>query len=372
MREAEVKMLYDGITSVRDEYVEEAQRVKLKRSHLRWRKWAVLAACFCLFLAGSFHVLDRLGYFSMGGYKTFPVTIVNGTYYYMVRHDGLYAYTPGGQSKRLLGTYWYDGCSVNEYGIYYTRGRSLYVLPHGTKKSQKLYTSSLSESTHISFSFVGDGNIVLTTYNKHTDLQWKILLDGGTGDVLETLTEPTPYREAATTSFFSVYSVGNRTIHLVGVDNESYRADIQENGVSILPDGYSVSHYSVRLGDSLVFQANDANHPDSNPIAIIRSDGNDTFLPLNKYVVIQDGTADGRYLFYIFYNECVMCMDAYTGEKWKLTADADFNFADLETDGEYLYTCAPWKDIQTCWKIGYDEDGRPVELQLVAENIIEQ
>lgn len=370
MRETEVKMLYDGITSVRDEYVEEAQRVKLKKSHRRWRKWAVLAACFCLFLTGSFHVLDRLGYLSMGC-GALPGTIVNGTYYYTVPHDGLYAYTPGGQSKRLLGKYWYDDWSVNEYGIYYKLGRSLYVLPHETGKSQKLYTLSRSDGTHITYTDLGDGNIALTIYNARTEIKRDILLDGLTGAVQETLTEPTPYSVTLITYAESVFTAGERTIHLVG--DKFSTTDMQENGVSILPEGYSTSsRYPVRLGDNLVFRGDDANDHHSYPIIIIRSNGDDTFLSPNQYIDrIQGGTTDGSYLFYIQDNNTVMCMDAYSGGEWELTADTDSNFLDLSTDGEYLYTCAPWNDIQTCWKIVYAEDGRPIELQLVEENITE-
>lgn len=370
MREAEIKILYDSITNASDEFVEEAQRVNLKRSHHRWQKWAVLAACFCLFLTGSFHVLDRLGYLSAGGGAA-PGTIVNGTYYYAVPHDGLYAYTPGGQSKRLLGTYWYDTWSANEYGIYYKRGRSLYVLPHETGKPQKLYTLSKSDGTHISFTLLDDENIALTIYNKYAEIRRDILLDGVTGEVQGTLTEPTPYSKTLVTYALSVFTAGTRTIHLVG--DEFSTADMQENGVSILPDGFSISdRYPVHLGDNLVFRGDDANNPYSYPIVIIRSDGDDTFLSPNQYIDrIQGGTTDGSYLFYIRDNNTVMCMDAYSGEKWDLTADAESSFLDLSTDGEYLYTCAPWNDIQTCWKIVYAEDGRPIGLQLVEENITE-
>ncbi|MDE5590319.1 MAG: hypothetical protein K2J60_14470 [Acetatifactor sp.] len=60
MREAEVKKLYDSITNVKDEFVEEAQSSKRKdcvsagkpilwrKKHPTWKKWCALAASLCL------------------------------------------------------------------------------------------------------------------------------------------------------------------------------------------------------------------------------------------------------------------------------------------------------------------------------------
>lgn len=60
MREAEVKKLYDSITNVKDEFVEEAQSIKQKecvsagkpipgrKKHPTWKKWCALAASLCL------------------------------------------------------------------------------------------------------------------------------------------------------------------------------------------------------------------------------------------------------------------------------------------------------------------------------------
>ena len=60
MRETEVKKLYDGITNVKDEFVEEAQAINRKEyisigkphlwrnKHLAWAKWCALAASLCL------------------------------------------------------------------------------------------------------------------------------------------------------------------------------------------------------------------------------------------------------------------------------------------------------------------------------------
>ena len=77
--------------------------------------------------------------------------------------------------------------------------------------------------------------------------------------------------------------------------------------------------------------------------------------------------------------DTVWCMEIATGEYWQLEiemGDSEDNSAvrkvlayDMETDGELLFTCAPWSSEQMCWRIIYDESGRPKALQLVSGDI---
>ena len=77
--------------------------------------------------------------------------------------------------------------------------------------------------------------------------------------------------------------------------------------------------------------------------------------------------------------DTVWCMEIATGEYWQLEiemGDSEDNSAvskvlayDMETDGELLFTCAPWSSEQMCWQIIYDEAGRPKALQLVSGDI---
>ena len=77
--------------------------------------------------------------------------------------------------------------------------------------------------------------------------------------------------------------------------------------------------------------------------------------------------------------DTVWCMEIATGEYWQLEiemGDFEDNSAvskvlayDMETDGELLFTCAPWSSEQMCWQIIYDEAGRPKALQLVSGDI---
>lgn len=48
MRKREVQKLYNSMTNIKDEYIEEAQIIKIKRKRSLWLKWGVTAACLCL------------------------------------------------------------------------------------------------------------------------------------------------------------------------------------------------------------------------------------------------------------------------------------------------------------------------------------
>lgn len=39
------KKIFDAITDVRDEYIEEARTTKLRRQSANWKKWTAIAAC---------------------------------------------------------------------------------------------------------------------------------------------------------------------------------------------------------------------------------------------------------------------------------------------------------------------------------------
>lgn len=63
-------------------------------------------------------------------------------------------------------------------------------------------------------------------------------------------------------------------------------------------------------------------------------------------------------------------MEVATGDSWFLEMDAETeNLHDLATNGIHLYTMAPWAEEQMCWKLEYDDAGRPVCLTLISESI---
>ena len=48
MKERETSKLYNSITNIKDEFIGEAQIVKVKRKNYSWVRWGTIAACLCL------------------------------------------------------------------------------------------------------------------------------------------------------------------------------------------------------------------------------------------------------------------------------------------------------------------------------------
>lgn len=48
MKEKKIKKLYNSLTNVKEDYIEEAQNANAKKQHPVWMKWGVLAACLLL------------------------------------------------------------------------------------------------------------------------------------------------------------------------------------------------------------------------------------------------------------------------------------------------------------------------------------
>ena len=74
MREKETSKLYNSLTNVDNQFIEEAQ-TKIKKKRNGWFKWAAIAACLCLVVVGALE-LPRLsqqsddeggGFFNSGG-----------------------------------------------------------------------------------------------------------------------------------------------------------------------------------------------------------------------------------------------------------------------------------------------------------------
>ncbi|MGN1002186.1 MAG: hypothetical protein ACI4PC_05395 [Oscillospiraceae bacterium] len=357
--------LLDAVGGIRDEFVAEARETRKKR---RWPKALAAAACVCLVLVGAFQTARRFEYFAMGC-SAWAGSIHNGAYYYSVAHDGLYRYTPGEGSERVLSTFWYDGYIVSDYGVYYNRGRSLYVIPHDSGKSERLYRAGLFACSHIGFSRWEDGNILLTLYNKYEKDTSELLLDGRTGEVLETLAEKTPYGSDRYGQLH--YRVGEREIELCPA-GEELAYDLREEGASLLPEGVTVWSYSAAdYGDELWLECVEEDEEDATQSwFIVRAGGDDELLTLPDY---NYQAVLGDYAFFTLYGDELygvpQCLNIRSGESWVLAADGDCQAYSFATDGTYFYACVPWDHWQACWRLVYDDTGRPVGLELVDGDI---
>lgn len=161
----------------------------------------------------------------------------------------------------------------------------------------------------------------------------------------------------------------------MGEKRYSSKADVKENGISLLPEGMTASIYTKHWNDALWVSLYDE----------INSDDTDTYLVLypdgqNRIVTIPAESYDGgigNYLFYPYYSDeyetewgVVGCIDISTGETWMLDVDTHTDdLYSLRTDGYYLYSTAPWDDRHMCWELIYDENLIPIGIELIEEDI---
>lgn len=350
-----------ALGQIAPKYAQEAAAAKPRR---RWTKALAAAAYLALVVSTAGMFIDRLGLFR-AGCSAWPGDFVEGRYYYTVQHRGLYCWD-GETIEKVLGALWYDGKLVNDYGVYYTRGRSLWVKPHDTGKSKKLYTAPLLDCSHIGFRFYGE-DVVVRLYNKWKEYASEVLLDGETGQFLAEVTPQIPYSDLYDNLTYSDthFLVGERKLVLQPGDDE-YSFVLTENGQLLLPEGQTVSVYANRYGEELWFDVRDGDDG-QRTVYIARPNGEDTLL---KSTCNYSGSVAGGYAYWVE-NEPdeVWCMDTRTGESWPLATDAEMEFYELSTDGVHLVSCVPWDDYQALWQVDYDTEGRPVGLTLADRDI---
>lgn len=58
MKEKETKKLYNSVTNVKEDYIEEARKEKAKKKHPIWIKWGIAAACLFFGVIAVFEIPD--------------------------------------------------------------------------------------------------------------------------------------------------------------------------------------------------------------------------------------------------------------------------------------------------------------------------
>lgn len=220
----------------------KAHNKKKKSNKSLWLKWGTVAACLCLcVMAITLNTLNRMDYFEESC-SSYIGKVADGTYYYEVQREGIYSYNEANGTTKVLSSYWFDNWSVNEYGIYYNRGTTLYVLPHGSEKSEKLYSSA--SGSRIDFAVQPNGNIKVSVVGK-VDGKYETLqsffLDGASGERIDGKLSET------------IYQIGDREIIHLRQENG---CDVLENGKSILPEGMTVGNSPDAFDDGIMFFIN--------------------------------------------------------------------------------------------------------------------
>lgn len=345
--------------------VERAAPGKNKRP--RWVRALATAACLALVIGSAGTVIDRLGLFR-AGCSAWPGDFIDGRYYFRGGYGALYCWD-GQTTEKVLGALASDGKLVNEYGVYFTRGRRLYVKPHDTGQTEKLYTASLSDRSHIGFDLYGE-DVVVRIYNKRKEHASEVLVDGLTGQVLATVTDHIPYSELYDNLAWgdTHVKVGERELVMVPLEDEN-RFDLTEQGASILPEGASAVYaYYYRKYDQVWFD-------------LVMEDGKAAWLAVRSdygdRMIAEDGnwSAAGDFAYRVgdsdgdTLDDAVWCLDTRTGEQWRLETDTQMEFYEITTDGVHLASCVPWDDYQAMWRIEYDDRGCPASLVLLDENV---
>ena len=72
----------------------------------------------------------------------------------------------------------------------------------------------------------------------------------------------------------------------------------------------------------------------------------------------------------------IACVDARTGESWFLEIEANGmeykEMHNVESNGEYMYTCGPAGGETALWKLVYDDNGKPIGMYLIDNDISNQ
>ena len=56
MKEKETRKLYNSMTNVKEDYIEEARKAKVKRKHPIWIRWGMAAACLFLGVIAAYAI----------------------------------------------------------------------------------------------------------------------------------------------------------------------------------------------------------------------------------------------------------------------------------------------------------------------------
>lgn len=356
------------LTAMNDVAPALVQAAEKARRRPVWRSWAAAAACLCLLLGGTVYTLLRLDYFRTGC-SAWAGTLTGGAYYYSVPHSGVWRYTPEDGSQKLVGAFWKDGWLANDYGVYYTRGRSLFVRVHETGKTQRLYHAPRHAARRIGLSLADDGSLYVTLYERDRQHVTELLLDGQSGALLQTLRAHADMENGA---WFPAgnrfFRLGSRTLELCDrtcADGED-GFTLTENGVSMLPEDQRVLPYPRQLRQALLLQTVSPAQPETEQTLLLLPDGAQLDgVPLS----VQDSGVDG-WLLYTHENR-LWRLSLADGSRQALEADADYEAYSFVCDGTLLMTCVPWDEAQTCWQLVLDEDGAPSGIRLLCRDIRE-
>lgn len=346
------EQISDALTLLDDDLIEaaEAARSGRTRSRGRLRRWAALAACFCLIagLAAALYVLP------IGGKCAGNIgVLLEGLYYYQTDY-GIYVHNPETGEQTKLQTTLRAGWTVDEGGLYTTSGRSLYLQPHGSKTKTLLYRADWSGTRSVELLALEDGLVTLRLRSrKDNGLGDQVLVQiDGTGEVLwrQTLSRDDMLAYGRTD-----YPLGEHRYQQVRTENSVL---LYRDGAPFLPEGARLERDPRYIGDNLLIRYQIGRRQ---YCMLALPNGSTKELPscevlagTNQFLLTIEAYDGDPYDLYRY--------DIESGESILLRADMDIYTA--TTDGVWLYTSVPWSSRTDCWRLLYNDEGKLTGLEL--------
>ncbi len=297
-------------------------------------------------------------------------TIVDNKYYYGIAGKGIYEYTPGGESKRIIKSKDINAVyAINQDGVYQRDGKMIYFYDFETGENRLFFDAGSSDCSHISFDCMTDGNLNIRLHSKEADTTSQMIVETKSGNILLPQTEAVPNADCHWLVYTNL-NIGNRKItkNIYSTLMGEY-AYLEENGKNILPEDTVTDNYSGhKSGDCLVFGLYTQDYAQQRGLLLLRADGNDETVDIPYHY---QWAIYGNYAYSISnyqYSE-LQCIDINTGESWILNDETDITATEITTDGNHIYTRDYHAKDQSCWEIIKDETGKPVKAVLVTEKI---
>lgn len=403
------QMLFELIGEINDAHIEEVDRkirtVKFRKATALTSLVAVLVIVAVAIVPLINIVLSPLGAGGANaGHSLYGVT-AGGYFYYEMPNDGIYRYTPNGESIKLvdikLKHYWYD-FTANEQGLYYTISEQpvVYKIAHNSDTPQVLFEDK--SAVNLSIRYYDNTSIEIFTSKTSEDYadftSREFVIDTTTGEEKFTIFEysshinyevheapnvnpNTAEENAYTDTTYTVdevtYKLGTRIIKAVEHTDGGFT--LTENGKTLLKGVDRVDYIPVKAtNDYIVFSLGEGGTAIDTVwhYYIARANGDDTRI-LSTHASVPEG--DDSHFYYIDYDDNLICIDMRTGEPTTLLSENDLSYKQMYSDGRYIYICtyngeSSAKRLKTppvCYEIIKDSTNAPKELKIIDDNIVE-
>ncbi len=392
--------LLDVIGDVQDEYIKDVpKRISAIRNR-KIIKWTSIAAVFTLIIGSFSYLLGSINWGNAGLGVTGQCA--GGYFYYQIPNDGIYRYTPKGESEQLIKTKFsqrYDySFVVNDTGLFYSKGdNAVYKIPHNSDEATLFYEAPKLNELELSTHTSTDIMVLLNYYSiNNFDYCFKeIVVDGVSGKQNEILHEyrdtfdsqlyneyiekgysdDDAYNKANTSKEFDAdeieYKLGNRTLVAKNVE-DGIIYTLEENGSTLLKEEDILWEQPEKATeDYIIFKIGESYDEVGFCFAdyyIARANGKDSRITSSKAIPVQ---GDDDYLYYIDYDDNIMCVDTRSGEEHILMYQKDLSYKTMFSDGKYIYTADYDNETPAqCYEILFDENLKPYDLHLIDDDIM--